>query len=508
MRLLEGVINFFLGRKTQPQSQPTFTAADTGDIPQQSQQPTNAPPLNENSTEKTNPPLTSDTTARTENPTPVTPEEGNTTLTQPNASTLTGSSLNPSHESLHAAAEGTLVQPTQTDQEALMRRLAFSTSFFEAPSDAWLRRSPVDAPPRLHADRFYVCSGDKRDGLTIGYGTFFTKEGALIKADEDILDLVTFAQYKTNEQGEKISVPVQLSREEKKRLIKNLLQNMGTSSNVNQRALRSFPYHITQESADALLLHRFKEKRQELNRLIGPQNNGPLFDWLATDLHYQGMLESPTLKQMLREGKILKSKKRRPDNDYLPLPNLNKEGDPDLRDLGRRIVADYYEIIKTKYPFSPHMTQEERANHAEQLHKYVAAYAGEILGSYRSLHMTLGVSRAFIREMATLGSIQIEYDRLGRNLTEKEIAKIKQKARENCEAYYLLNTPEKERVEAARQIVTNSKAILDKTTTTMQERAMQPRQANLNQHLTESGLQISQENTPATPIQTKNTTHR
>lgn len=474
MRVLNGILNLFRKKPLppeQPQLPPEFIT---------SQQITPFPPQQ------------AEDEARQQT-TPSSAEQTGT-LTPPNANALKEGVLNESHTNLHEAAAETLVQPTSQDQEALTQRMAFTTSFFEVESTANLHRPPhqtTDAPPRVGAERFYVCSLDKRDGLTIGYGTFFTKEGALIPEDAELLDLIQFAQYKKDKNGPLVSTPVSLTPKRKKELIKDLLKNMGTIKNPNTKRIKSFPYHITQESTEALLLHRYKKKKQELNRLIGDKKREPLIEWIATDLNYQGMLGNPKLKQMLREGKILKSKKRRPNNDYLPLPNLNKEGDPDLRDLGRRIVADYYTLIKTKYPFSPHMTEEERQKHADQLHKYVAAYAGEILGSYHSKHMELGISRAFIREMATLGSIQIEHDRLGRDLTEKEILAIKQKARENCETYYLANQSTSKRVIQAKKITSENAQKLAATMKAINNRNLAVNQPNPERKLSKSGQNIT-----------------
>ena len=282
---------------------------------------------------------------------------------------------------------------------------------------------------------------------------------------------------------------------------------MGTRTNVNQDELNKFPYHITPESADKLLYKRFFEKNQELNRLIGNKKRDPLLEWIASDLHYQGMLKSDKLKAMLREGKILKSPKNGKYNGYLPVPKLNKDGDPDLRALGRRIVADYYDTIKTKFPFSPNMTEEERKKHADQLHKYVAAYAGETLGSYGSKHMNLGISQAFIREIASLGSIQIEQDRLGRDLTEQEILQARQTAKQNAESYYLTNQTTVKRVQAAQKMAADARTNLAKTTKvanpTQKVAATTVKTAtktkpNLSKTLGNAGKNISQERTTST----------
>jgi len=477
MRVLDSFLNLFR-KKPLPPKQPVFSPKflkDQQTAPIPTQQVEDKPHQQANSSSPAN-------------------QTG--TLTPPNANALQGDALNNSPTDLHEAASETLVQPTNQDQEALTRRMAFTTSFFEVESTAKLRipsNETTDTPSRRGADRFYVCAADSQSGLTIGYGTFFTKEGALISADEELLDLIQFAQYTKDKNGHLVSTPVSLTTKRKKELIKDLLKNMGTTKNPNTERIKAFPYHITQESADALLLHRYKKKKQELNRLIGDNKREPLIEWIATDLHYQGMLKSEKLKQMLKNGQILKSPKGQAYNGYLPVPNLNKEGDPDLRDLGRRIVADYYTAIKTTYPFSPNMTEEERQKHAEQLHQYVAAYAGKVLGSYHSKHMSLGVSRAFIREMATLGSIQIEHDRLGRDLTEKEILAIKQKAKKNCEAYYLSDQPTPKRVAKAKKIATETAKKLAATMKAINNRNLAVNQPNTENKLTKVGQNITSE---------------
>ena len=487
MRMLDGLISWLKGEKPKPQEQyvvPPFVSDPTPSI-----------------------------TAPTEPPSVPTPapskEKKEGTLTQPNPETLTAGVLNGTQDSLHNVAQETLVQPTKKDKDAFYTRLANFTSFLEVDSSATLR--PVtdttkDTPAREHAERFYVCPRDKKDGLTIGYGTFFTKQGALIKEDEALLDLITFATYKKDKKGNEISVPANLSKAEKHKLIKNLLQNMGTRENVNKKQLNEFAYHITPESADKILYHRFFEKNQELDRLIGDKKRDPLLEWIATDLNYQGMLKSDKLKAMLREGKIIKSPKNGAYNGYLPVPKLNKDGDPDLRALGRRIVADYYETIKTKFPFSPNMTETQRKEHAEHLHKYVAAYAGEALGSYSSKHMNLGISRAFIREIASLGSIQIEHDRLGRDLTEQEIQQAKQTAKQNSESYYLTNQPTPVRVQTAKKIVADAKTNLAKTMkldTNITQNNKADKQPNLLQQLKKSGQNISAQETISTKTNQK-----
>ena len=456
MRMLEGLISLLKGEKPKPQEQyivPTSALKTTPNAAAQSITPSAAEP-------------TPNEAGQTITPSVAPNAEQKGTLTQPQPGTLTTGNLSEANDSLHDAAQKTLVQP-ENGSNALLTRFANFTSFLEVESSARLRPSSdatKDTPSRRHAERFYVCPRDKKDGLTIGYGTFFTKKGALIKEDEELLDLITFATYKKDKKGNEISVPVNLSKDEKRELVKNLLINMGTRGNVNQDELNKFPYHITAESADKLLHHRFLKKNQELDRLIGNKKRDPLLEWVASDLHYQGMLGSDTLKAMLREGKILKSPKNGKYNGYLPVPKLNKDGDPDLRALARRIVADYYDTIKTKFPFSPNMTEEERKKHADQLHKYVAAHAGEVLGSYGSKHMNLGISQAFIREIASLGSIQIEHDRLGRDLTEKEIQQAKQTAKQNAESYYLAKQSSVKRVQTAQKMSADARTNLAKTT--------------------------------------------
>ena len=495
--MLEGLISWLKGEKPKPQEQYFIPVSEpTPNGAAQSITPSEAGPTPNGAAQ-----AIVSSVARN--------EEQNGTLTQPQPETLTTANLNEATGSLHDAAQKTLVQP-KNNSNPLLTRFANFTSFLEVESTARLRHTTnatKDTPARKHAERFYVCTRDKKDGLTIGYGTFFTKQGALIKEDEELLDLITFATYKKDKNGNQISVPVNLSKDEKRALIKDLLKNMGTRTNVNQKTLNDFPYHITPESADKLLYKRFFQKNQELNRLIGDKKREPLLEWIASDLHYQGMLKSDKLKAMLREGKILKSPKNGKYNGYLPVPKLNKDGDPDLRALGRRIVADYYDTIKTKFPFSPNMTEEERKKHADQLHKYVAAYAGETLGSYGSKHMNLGISQAFIREIASLGSIQIEQDRLGRDLTEQEILQARQTAKQNAESYYLTNQTTVKRVQAAQKMAADARTNLAKTTKvagpTQKVAATTVKTAtktkpNLSKTLGNAGKNISQERTTST----------
>ncbi len=427
----------------------------------------------------------------------ITPTEAEQTLTPPKMDGNSISEVVEESASLQAQAQKSLIQPPAPTKEecraALLKRYGCITAGFEVEPDAGKRQNASlenNTPQRKHADRFYVCTRDEKDGLTIGYGTFFTKQGALIEADEELLDLIEFTPKKANNDHEIVN----LSKDEKRVLIKNLLKNMGTITAVNQTALDNFPYRITATSADKLLMHRIREKNAELTRLVGDKSGEPLLEWLATDLHYQGRLTG-NRQVMIKENKIIKNNKER--TGYLTIPQLNKEGDPNLRQLGRRIVADYYEMIKQTHPFSPNMTEEERKNHAEQLHRYVAGHAGAVLGSFNSKHTSLATSRIFIKEIASLGAIQIERDRLGRDLTPAEIQQACEKSKQLCESYYLTgSTPN--RVAKAKEMVSEAKKQLN-------QQKIASAKPNATQTLRSAGKNITQPVATRQPTQEKTT---
>lgn len=442
----------------------------------------------------------------------IAPAEAEQTLTPPKVNGNSISEVVEESTSLQAQVKESLIQPPaptkEECREALLNRFGCITATFEAnPTDGERIASDptADTPQRKHAERFYVCTRDEKDGLTIGYGTFFTKQGALIKEDEELLDMIEFAVWK-DEKGNKIIIPdekkggtyteevVSLSREEKKELIQKLLKNMGTRTDVKQDKLDKFAYHITATSADKLLMYRLKEKNAELPRLVGDKSADPLLEWLATDLHYQGRLKSENLKQMLKENKIIKDTKNGVITGYLKVPSLNKEGDPNLRQLGRRIVADYYEIIK-KYNFPDKMKDEERKNHAELLHQYVAGHAGEILGGYHSKHTNIPNGKIFMREIASIGAIQIERDRLGRDLTPAEIQQACEKSKQLCESYYLTgSTPTR---------VANAKKMAGDAKKQLSEQKIASAKPNANKTLHSAGKNITQTGATSQPTQKK-----
>lgn len=423
----------------------------------------------------------------------IAPAEAEQTLTPPKVDGDSISEVVEESTSLHTTAQKSLIQPPaptkEECREALLKRFGCITATFEAePKDGERIASDptIDTPQRKHAERFYVCTRDEKDGLTIGYGTFFTKQGALIKKDEELLDLIEFTPKKATNDSEIVN----LSKDEKRALIKNLLKNMGTRTAVNQKALDNFPYRITATSADKLLMHRIREKNAELTRLVGDKSTEPLLEWLATDLHYQGRLTGKR-QVMIKENKIIKNNKER--TGYLTIPQLNKEGDPNLRQLGRRIVADYYEMIKQTHPFSANMTEEERKNHAEQLHRYVAGHAGEILGGYNSKHTNIPNGKIFMREIASIGAIQIERDRLGRDLTPAEIQQACEKSKQLCESYYLTgSTPN--RVAKAKEMADDAKKQLN-------QQKIASAKPNATQTLRSAGKNITQ------AVATKQPTH-
>lgn len=109
----------------------------------------------------------------------IAPAEAEQTLTPPKVNGNSISEVVEESTSLQAQVKESLIQPPaptkEECREALLNRFGCITATFEAkPTDGERIASDptADTPQRKHAERFYVCTRDKKDGLTIGYGTF------------------------------------------------------------------------------------------------------------------------------------------------------------------------------------------------------------------------------------------------------------------------------------------------------------------------------------------------
>ncbi len=328
-----------------------------------------------------------------------------------------------------------------TDQEqqagtvALRHRLANVTSSFEAPINPQTqmpdRRTPTadelrqgeDVPLLMPATRFYWCRGDRRAGLTVGYGTFFTKNQRLSTEDQSLLPSLQILNENTRQQIR--------GNQPKANVIHALFPHIR-----NNAQLRTQPYTVPVASADAMLRQRFIAKTTDLNRLLsarGQRAVAPrdvLVDWVASDLYYQGALSSKTGIPDFAENTINKNKLSRS-----PQPT-------NLRLTARRTCSDLQRIVNAN-PFTPQMDELQRQQHAQALAEYCTAYAAhQMTKANPQYYYTRNHVQAHIQDISSLAIMDIARNYYGRNLTREEIHRCASNAGEISGRIFASNNPQ------------------------------------------------------------------
>ncbi len=328
---------------------------------------------------------------------------------------------------------------TNQEQEAgtvaLQHRLANVTSSFEAPINPQTqmpdRRTPTaeelrqgeDVPLLMPSTRFYWCRGDRRAGLTVGYGTFFTKQQRLTPEDQSLLPSLQILNENTRQQI--------TGNQPKANVIHELFPHIR-----NNERLRSQPYTVPVASADAMLRQRFIEKTTDLDRLLsarGRREVAPrdvLVDWVASDLYYQGALSSRTGIPDFAENTINKSKLSRS-----PQPT-------NLRLTARRTCSDLQRIVNAN-PFTPQMDEIQRQQHAQDLAEYCTAYAAhQMTKANPQYYYTRNHVQAHIQDLSSLAIMDIARNYYGRNLTREEILRCASNAGEISGRIFASNNPQ------------------------------------------------------------------
>ena len=318
---------------------------------------------------------------------------------------------------------------------ALRHRLANVTSSFEAPINPRTqmpdRRTPTaeelrqgeDVPLLMPSTRFYWCRGDRRAGLTVGYGTFFTKNQRLTPEDQSLLPSLQILNRNTQQE---IS-----NNQPKANVIHSLFPHV-----KNDARLRDQPYYVPVSSADAMLRQRFIEKTTDLDRLLSSKGQrrvlprSTLVDWVASDLYYQGALSSKTGIPDFAENTINKSK-------------LSRLAQPtNLRLTARRTCSDLQRIVNAN-PFTPQMDEVQRQQHAQNLAEYCTAYAAhQMTKANPQYYYTRTHVQAHIQDISSLTIMDIARNYYRRNLTREEIRRCASSAGEISGRIFSDNNPQ------------------------------------------------------------------
>ena len=306
------------------------------------------------------------------------------------------------------------IQEAKAGAEALLVRLSNVTSCFEAPINpetqmpdkrtptAQERAQKKDIPLLMPATRFYWCKGDKRPGLTVGYGTFFQKKEKLTPEDQSLLPSLQILNRRTQ--------AAITGNQPKANVIHGLFPHV-----KNDSKLKNQPYYIPVQSADAMLFARFCEKSTDLDRLLSNkgkrvvQKRDVLVDWVASDLYYQGALSWKTGTADFAANNINKQK-------------LSIKPNPkNLRLTARRTCADLKSIIDAN-PFTPQMNEDQRQAHAQKLSEYCTAYTShQMTRANPAYYYTRNHVQAHIQDISSLAIMDIARSYYGRDLTKDEI---------------------------------------------------------------------------------------
>ena len=332
--------------------------------------------------------------------------------------------------------EDPLTEQEQADGViALRHRLANVTSSFEAPINPRTqmpdRRTPTaeelsrgeDVPLLMPSTRFYWCRGDRRAGLTVGYGTFFTKQRRLTPEDQSLLPSLQILNRNTQQEI--------TGNQPKANVIHSLFPHV-----KNDAELRNQPYTVPVSSADAMLRQRFIEKTRDLDRLLSSKGQRKveardvLVDWVASDLYYQGALSSKTGIPDFAENTINKSK-------------LSRSSQPtNLRLTARRTCSDLQRIINAN-PFTPQMDEVQRQQHAQNLAEYCTAYAAhQMTKANPQYYYTRTHVQAHIQDISSLAIMDIARNYYGRNLRREEIHSYAATAGEISGRIFASNNPQ------------------------------------------------------------------
>ncbi len=406
-----------------------------------------------------------------------------------------------SASSLYDQSTYPILNNPQKDRQALLTRFANVSSFFEVEAKADLIEplttlTPNDIPARKPALRFYNCSADEQPGLTIGYGSYFRKNGGLIDEDKkEFLPYLTlyfsagenkgkevFFKEKTDINGNKkiVAVPkdnltqeeiiagLATHEKEKELEIKDLLQNMGTTKNPDKKNIDGFEYEISDICARDLLYSRYTAKNKNMykEKYIGDKKPSILVEWLANDMHYQGLLKNFKGKEKLKADIIDKrnlAKATLPVCDKQGRQKKDKNGKPlfsfSLRRLSRRIVADLHNNKIKENPFPPKTDPIARKKHAELLSKHCAAYVTQMIGAKDEGLYNSPIANKLAEELTSLALIQIKTEQYGRDLRAEEINATRLEAKNLVQPYLSLKGSHNKKT-AVTKVVNDTEKLL------------------------------------------------